>query len=122
VEEASSNSRQENQKSIPSASPSATAMNSTPAASSTSESSDSSLCAIHHLRMTKRPVPIVYHCNLKLVQLQDSVRDRFPHGDESYYGGDVATPGREKVMLWQCPACVEGLRQWLSEHEQELNE
>lgn len=123
AEQASSSSRQENQITTPSTPPSTTVMNLTPAEiSSTPESHDPSLCAVHHLRMTKRPVPIVYHCNLKLVQLLHSARDRFPHGEESYYGGDVATPGRKTVMSWQCPACVEGLRQWLSEHEQELNE
>jgi hypothetical protein len=80
----------------------------------------SAVCEVHHSRMVKTKVPVVYG----LIPLTDHSRARqaastntFPHAQEFVVGARFRGSTAKESVIYVCPDCQKALQQWEASRE-----
>jgi hypothetical protein len=74
---------------------------------------DRALCELHRRRMERKEVPIVYGLVAKLPGDPSAEEEKaFPKWRESFAGGCIVMPGRDKELVFVCPDCKAGHAEW----------
>jgi hypothetical protein len=80
----------------------------------------SAVCEVHHSRMVKTKVPVVYG----LIPLTDHSRARqaastntFPHAQEFVVGARFGGSTAKESVIYVCPDCQKALQQWEASRE-----
>ncbi len=77
------------------------------------------ICHVHHVKMKRKSVPVVYGLIHGNVLGPMEVRlNRFPHAQEWGGGGCVIMNGKYRVKQWLyvCPECQKAEQEWLNEN------
>ena len=78
----------------------------------------SDICELHHVRMDKKPVRIVYGLMAATpysIAYHTASTNSFPHADDVAGGGCVEGP-EKFVLLYSCPMCEQARKKWEIEY------
>jgi hypothetical protein len=80
----------------------------------------SAVCEVHHSRMAKTKVPVLYG----LIPLTDQSRARqaastntFPHAQEFVVGARFGDGTAREAVIYVCPDCEKALQKWEASRE-----
>lgn len=77
-------------------------------------------CEVHHSRMIKTNVPILYGLRVFTEwgkTLQSASSNNFPHAEEYILGGcEVGSYSPRQAIVYVCTNCLQVQQQWITQH------